>query len=523
MSESAAPAAGIEGMPAGGRLARRVSILVAGVALPLLLVMLTLTWAAADQRDAARQARTSMSTIADVLHVQKLVLDIETGQRGYILTGDADLLAPSDAARPRVQPAADALVSEAGTAGQRRRARDIAARVRTYLADYSDPIVAARKHDHKHLAERIRSGVGERQLNGIRADVARFRNVEQQYSDQRVEHADHVARIALFSGICGAVLAAALLAFLAMYLRRTIVQPILELTEAAGSIEAGDLRTRVVVVHRDEIGRLATGFNEMADALARAHDDLVAERAAVEQQAERLARSNADLEQFAYAAAHDLQEPLRSVASYTSLLQRRYAGQLDDDADDFIGFAVEGATRMQQLINDLLQYSRLSTRDTEYGVVSLTSVAHDARINLSAAIDEAGAEVIVPGLLPDVTASASRLALLLQNLIGNAIKFRGQRPPRVELTATRRADGRVEVRVADNGIGIQPEHHERIFRLFQRLNSRTEYSGTGIGLTLCKRIVERHGGSIHVEDTKGGGTTFVFDLLGADSGAVPRP
>jgi PAS domain S-box-containing protein len=223
-----------------------------------------------------------------------------------------------------------------------------------------------------------------------------------------------------------------------------------------------------------------------------------------------LARSNAELEQFAYVASHDLQEPLRMVASYTQLLARRYRGKLDQDADEFIGFAVDGARRMQDLINDLLAYSRVGTRALQLETVDTGELVDEVVADLAAAIEEAGATVSHADL-PIIQADPRQLRQLFQNLIGNAIKFRAERPPRVEIAAKPSHAGWV-FSITDNGIGIDAQYLERIFALFQRLHTRDEYPGTGIGLAICKKIVERHGGRLWVESEPGQGTTFWFRL-----------
>jgi signal transduction histidine kinase len=235
--------------------------------------------------------------------------------------------------------------------------------------------------------------------------------------------------------------------------------------------------------------------------------------------ARELARSNADLEQFAYAASHDLQEPLRMVASFTQLLARRYQDKLDSDANEFIGFAVDGVNRMHRLINDLLVYSRVERRGKELVPVSLARVLERALGNLKLTLDETGAEVQAPVELPMVLGDDVQLEMLLQNLIGNAIKFRSPaRKPEVTVSATRSGSaGMWEIVVRDNGIGIEPQYFDRIFVIFQRLHAVNEYPGTGIGLALGKKIVERHGGTIWVESTLGVGTAFHFTLP-----ALPR-
>jgi light-regulated signal transduction histidine kinase (bacteriophytochrome) len=231
-----------------------------------------------------------------------------------------------------------------------------------------------------------------------------------------------------------------------------------------------------------------------------------------------LERSNRELEQFAYVASHDLQEPLRMVAGYTQLLAERYGGQLGADARSFIGYAVDGATRMKQLIEDLLAYSHLTMKGQPIAVVDTRKALSMALRNLEAAIVEAGAEVEC-GALPPVLANTSQIVQLLQNLVGNAIKFRTPGvPPRVHIDARRAPDGPRQwlFRVTDNGIGIDPRHFERIFAIFQRLHTRHEYPGTGVGLALCRRIVESYQGRIWVESEPGRGSAFLFTLPEVD-------
>jgi len=225
---------------------------------------------------------------------------------------------------------------------------------------------------------------------------------------------------------------------------------------------------------------------------------------------EELSRSNKELEQFAYVASHDLQEPLRMVASYTQLIAQRYRGKLDADADEFINYAVDGATRMQAIINDLLTLSRVSTRNTIFSRVDAKLALDKALANLRLIIGETGATIVCDSL-PALNADGSQLTQLFQNLIGNAIKFRGSNSPRVEIGAEQQ-DGEWVFHVRDSGIGIAPEYFERIFLMFQRLHTKKEYPGTGIGLTICKKIVERHGGRIWIESEQGKGTTFYFTI-----------
>jgi light-regulated signal transduction histidine kinase (bacteriophytochrome) len=231
----------------------------------------------------------------------------------------------------------------------------------------------------------------------------------------------------------------------------------------------------------------------------------------LESKNEELAQSNQELEQFAYVASHDLQEPLRMVSNYTQMIGKRYKDKLDESGQEFIEFAVDGAKRMQALIHDLLEFARVGTRGKAFKPTPIDSVVDDALANLTGAIEDTGAEVVVDDL-PTLSVDSGQLTQVFQNLIGNALKFRHEgRTPAVRVSAERNGSGWV-ISVKDNGIGIDPKYHERIFQMFQRLHGREEYAGTGIGLALCKKIVERHGGRIGVDSVAGEGTTFSLSM-----------
>jgi light-regulated signal transduction histidine kinase (bacteriophytochrome) len=226
---------------------------------------------------------------------------------------------------------------------------------------------------------------------------------------------------------------------------------------------------------------------------------------------DELARSNSELQQFAYVASHDLQEPLRMIGSYTQLLERRYGDKLDADAREFMGFVVDGATRMKQLIEDLLAYSRVGTRGKELRPVQARAALDRALVNLRASIESADAQV-THDALPEVSADDTQLTQLFQNLIGNAIKFKKKDEPIRVHVGVQDAGAEWLFSVSDNGIGIEPQYYERIFMVFQRLHTREEYAGTGIGLAICKKVVDRHRGRIWVESALGKGSTFHFTL-----------
>ncbi len=311
-------------------------------------------------------------------------------------------------------------------------------------------------------------------------------------------------------------------AYAALGVRSLVVVPLMHEDAVLGVLEAGSDRPATFDEDDLETVRLVAGLvaSHLGRALAFREKEWDIERrrraqAELEILAQELARSNQELEQFAYVASHDLQEPLRMVSSYLQLLSRRYHGKLDADADEFIGFAVDGAARMQALIADLLAYSRAGRQPLTPTDVDCGDLLDVVLRDLGPAIRDSGATV-ERGDLPTVVGDRTQLRQLFQNLLGNAIKFRSEAPPRIEIRAIR--DGALwEISFADNGIGIAPEHRQRIFQIFQRLHARDEYAGTGIGLAICQRIAERHGGHIRVEATPGGGSTFRVTLAAAEA------
>jgi PAS domain S-box-containing protein len=260
-----------------------------------------------------------------------------------------------------------------------------------------------------------------------------------------------------------------------------------------------------IAMERDAEGRALYAISVLDDVTERRQAE-----AALREAHEELKRSNSELEQFAYVASHDLQEPLRMVSSYTQLLVRRYHEKFDADAREFMGYVVDGATRMKQLIEDLLAYSRVGTRSKEFKRIELEKSVRRAVTNLKAAIDESGAAVTYDPL-PALPADEVQLAQVFQNLMGNALKFRAQAAPKIHVTVEDRGES-YEFAVRDNGIGIEPQYFERIFMVFQRLHNKGEYAGTGIGLAIVKKVVERHGGHVRVESKLGAGSAFIFTL-----------
>ena len=299
-------------------------------------------------------------------------------------------------------------------------------------------------------------------------------------------------------------------ALLALGLRATAIRPLHRLAAQVRRVAGGDFEHEVTVPGPREVTHLAADVNTMRERILQELSATQEVNATLQAHTTELQRSNSELEQFAYVASHDLQEPLRKVASFTQLLQRRYAGKLDARADQYIDFAVDGAKRMQALINDLLSYSRVGRSDREPALVSSDAALTQARANLAEHIEETGA-TIETGHLPLVLAELPLLIAVFQNLLSNALKFSGGKPPRVVITV-RRDEPFWLFSFSDNGIGIEPQYAERIFVIFQRLHERSAYAGTGIGLSMTRKIIDYFGGRIWLDTTFTGGTRFYFTL-----------
>jgi signal transduction histidine kinase len=312
------------------------------------------------------------------------------------------------------------------------------------------------------------------------------------------------------------MISALLLVILLNYVivNRHILRSLEALRKGTGIIGSGNLDYSLDESSKDELGDLSRAFNRMTGNLklvTASKADLEREVAERKRAEENLARSNRELQQFAYVSSHDLQEPLRMISSFVQLLEKRYKGKLDQDADEFIGFVVEGTSRMQRMIQDLLTFSRVQSRGVEFAPVDTNEVFEKTVFSHQIMIKEAGA-VVTKDDLPTVMGDETQLSQLFQNLIDNAIKFRrAEETPKVHISAQRKGND-WEFSVQDNGIGIDPQYFDRIFIIFQRLHSREAYEGTGIGLAVCMRIVERHGGRIWVESEPGRGSLFHFTL-----------
>jgi signal transduction histidine kinase len=300
----------------------------------------------------------------------------------------------------------------------------------------------------------------------------------------------------------GVAIVSLLVLLYSLYLTRALLSPVRRVAEAATRVAGGELDTRVPLDRTDEVGGLARSFNAMADALQSSVAELESRNAELE-------RSNAELEQFASVASHDLSEPLRGIAGFSDLLDRRYGDEMDPTARAWLRRILDGTERMRVLIDDLLAYARAgSARDRV--PVDVADVVDRVRGLLGASIDARGGE-LVAGPLPVVWAAEADLTQVFQNLIGNALKFSGEQPPRIEVRSYR-LDGAWQLSVSDNGIGIESRYVERIFGLFERLHPQERYPGTGMGLAITERIISRHGGRIWVESQPERGSTFSFTI-----------
>lgn len=446
------------------------------------------------------------------------LLDQETGVRGYSLTARPDFLAPY---RTGVDAESTAVAELRGLVDTPELAADVdvvAAAAQRWRTDHAEPTVAA-----------VDSGaavpdpeVGRVLFDRVRVGVDRL--LDDLVERQREARADVSAAAGSLQGtaVVVAALLVLVLAAAAVGLRRTVLHPVSDLAGQVRSVVNGDADRHIVADGPREIVELGADVEAM-------RVRILADLARVEQSNRRLAdqgqeleRSNRDLEQFAYVASHDLQEPLRKVSSFCQLLQRRYGGQLDDRADQYIEFAVDGAQRMQRLINDLLAFSRVGRTTEGFVAVPLGEVAAAVVTGLETTRAELDGEIVV-GPLPTVLGDPQLLRQLLANLVGNGLKFHRDGVPPVVRVAGTEQDGGVEITVSDNGIGIEPEYEDKIFVIFQRLHARDVYAGTGIGLSLAKKIAEFHGGTIRVVRGGGPGATVAVTFPAPPAAPSDQP
>lgn len=449
------------------------------------------------------------------------LVDAETAVRGYALTGSTVALEPYRRAMESAETFA-AIASPSATEGVAEEVRAAATQAleaaQRWDEGWAQPIIELVAAEGPGAVTAGDVTVGQVLFDHTRVAVEHYLDVLHDRRGIALDELNAATGVVLITTAMLVAAVAVIGAGLWTTLRRWITGPLGALAADARVVSDGDLNHPVSVNGPGEIADLADDVERMRQGLVvqlRALELSTAEVAEAHErlteQAEELRRSNRDLEQFAYVASHDLQEPLRKVASFTQLLHKRYHGQLDERADQYIDFAVDGAKRMQQLIQDLLGFSRVGRGSGQVADVALGPVLADALNNLARLVEDTGAEVTADPL-PVVRGERGLLVQLLQNLVGNAIKFRDpQRPPRVHLSATR-VDDFWQLACQDNGIGIEPQYAERIFAIFQRLHPKDVYEGTGIGLALCKKIVEHHGGRIWLGDSEGPGARICWTL-----------
>ncbi|MEO7982304.1 MAG: CHASE3 domain-containing protein [Sporichthyaceae bacterium] len=512
------------------RLFLLTGVVTAVLALATVLSLVQLSRATHDRVDVYGPALLGTETLAGAFS------DQETGLRGFLAGGRDTFLLPY----------ADGKAAERHALAQLRRLLtdrpDILRRMarvesagRQWRRAVATPAIAAVRADGPSQRSFSQAEAGRARFDQIRVELARLRApvlAEQVTSGAELTRSQHRLDVILAVALVGLLLLVGV-AFWA--LRRWVTRPLGRLGTEVDQVEAGDLAHRVdvtgapqeILVLAGQVDRMRARVVANASLAERARAEATGARALVEAQAEDLRRSNTELEQFAYVASHDLQEPLRKVASFCQLLERRYKGQLDERGEQYIEFAVDGAKRMQQLIQDLLMFSRVGRHSSGFRETDLEQVLDQSVRQLDSALEESGAEV-THDPLPTVEADPSLLAQLFQNLIGNSVKFRGDTPPRVHVSASPSSTAGVwEFACSDNGIGVEAQYADKIFVIFQRLHGRDAYSGTGIGLAMCKKIVEHHGGRLWLDtsprDTPGAVFRWTLPERQADTGLPGEP
>jgi len=500
----------------------KVVALSAAAAVLLGATLVVLIVAVIGQRDAARTAFRSQQALSLANQLEKGLLSIETGLNRYVATEEPSYLrrVRRDLAQyPGQTKRLAALVSD--DPGQQRRVDALAGRISDYDLIWARGLIDLVNDDgFEYARSQVKTDGGRSMLDEIRVQFEQLFDRERAVIRGRERSAERLSSRAIGLGLGGLGLVLAVAAGLTLYLRRSVLRPVRTVAEATGRLAHGDLSTRVPDQREDELGELARGFNSMADSLERGRREL--ERSNAE-----LTRSNAELEQFASVTSHDLQAPLTTISMYTELLERRRSGTgngangTSGGELDLVEGIRDATHQARGLIRDLLEYSRAGRGHLALEEVPAERIVVQALEVVAGAIDETGAHVTV-GELPVVLADRGNMCRVFQNLIGNAVKFTGGQTPVVSIEAEREGEHwRFSVR--DNGIGMNPEHAKRIFEPFQRLHGEEDYPGTGIGLAVCERIIDQHGGRIWVSSVPGEGSVFHFTLPAAATAAIEPP
>ncbi|MFE9688635.1 ATP-binding protein [Micromonospora sp. NPDC005806] len=504
----------------GWTLRRRV------IALLSVVLVLLLGLAAAEAAVAAknRQNIEDVLTKTGPLRVQaqelmSALLDQETAVRGYAVNGDRKDLAPYGAGLAREREIVASTETLAAEYPDIRRALAVVEqRADQWRRIVAEPVITTTERSGPAAGQALITDQTRQEFDGIRTSVDKLQGEILVVRQKAVDDMNRTSNVLVVLLIIAALVVAVAGAVMLLSLDRILIRPLAALVGQVREVAAGDYRHHIEGSGPPEFRRLADDIDAMRQKIARELDEVREARERIEwvnsqlqKQAEELTRSNRDLEQFAYVASHDLQEPLRKVASFCQLLQRRYAGQLDERADQYIAFAVDGAQRMQRLINDLLAFSRIGRLTTGFTEVDLNKVMGDVAAQTEAARQYSDAELTWDEL-PVIRGEEPLLTNLLANLVSNSIKFRRPDvPPKVHVSA-RLVGDEWELGCRDNGIGIEPEFADKIFVIFQRLHSKDAYPGTGIGLAIVKKIVEYHGGRVWVDTDTEEGTAVRFTL-----------
>lgn len=447
------------------------------------------------------------------------LVDEETGVRGFALTGRSQFLEPFENGQAESADAVADLRSRLETADREELVTSLRAAEQAVAAwrdEYALPAIAAVEGGDLDAA-REGADEGKSAFDATRAAIGVLQRDIRAARVEARDELDEATRVTRASLVVVGLLLLISTLVLWLILRRAVGQPLGRLASSSRRIAEGEYALELAPDGSRDVRDVTADIERMRDQIVRELAALEDARERLEAQAADLQRSNEELEQFAYVASHDLQEPLRKVASFCQMLERRYAGELDERADQYIAFAVDGAKRMQILINDLLAFSRVGRVGAqEFEEFDLRDALDEALANLEGPLDDAGGRVEIRGELPRVRGDAALLAGVFQNLVGNAIKFRSDARPHVTVTTTPDPDangrGGWQITVADNGIGIDAEYADRIFVIFQRLHAKDAYPGTGIGLAMTRKIIEYHGGRIWLEPSDGPGSTFAFTL-----------
>src|SRR4051812_19917398 len=496
----------LKGLTARVLIVSGVITLILGAAFVLLIV------AVSGQRDAGRLAIRSQEAITAGNELQKSTINLENGLAKFVASGNERSLEPRRVGLREYPPRAPkpaGLVSDEPP--QQAQVRRITTDIEDYVNLWGKPLLALARDRLDSARSVIVTGTGRLRIDAIRSEFEKLFEQEREVAASREHRAEGRSTLSIGAGIGGLALLLILAIGFALFLRRYVVRPVLTVAGASRTLAEGDMSVRVPPAGSDEIGDLARSFNAMADSIERG-------RREVAEHARELERSNEELDRFAAVTSHDLQAPLATISMYVQLLEARHGKELGS-ASQLVDGISSATAHARELIRGLLEYSRAGRGELRREQVSVDRVVHEVLDVLAGPIEEAGATVEVAEM-PTVRADHRNLCQVFQNLISNAVKFTDGEDPKVKVSASK-VEGSWWFSVSDNGIGMEPDKAEEIFEPFHRLHGEGAYPGTGIGLAVCDRIIEQHGGRIWAESEPGKGSTFRFTLP-PDAGAAAR-